>query len=117
MNAQLNQHGLQTTLGRDHQGRPHVKVCDCHGVVRRVYVHLAFRWFYWGDQPDERIPIETVDLAALAIGRAAEQGWRRGEQGELRHDIPRPRRAPRPWQAPRDTADDDHHPWDTPLLP
>ncbi|GAA3471945.1 hypothetical protein GCM10018965_064980 [Nonomuraea roseola] len=36
-------------------GRPGLDVVDSRFRTRRVFVHLAFCWFYWGDQQDERV--------------------------------------------------------------
>ncbi|MEU7004509.1 hypothetical protein [Nonomuraea sp. NPDC046570] len=64
-------------------GRPGVEVLDQAGRPRRVYVHLQFRWFHWGDQPDERVSCMQFLRAVERIQRAAQMGWREEEQGEL----------------------------------
>ncbi|MER6946543.1 hypothetical protein ABT294_21165 [Nonomuraea sp. NPDC000554] len=64
-------------------GRPGVEVLDATERPRRVYVHLQFRWFYWGDRPDERTSYVQLFHAVERIQQAAQQGWRQGEQGEL----------------------------------
>ncbi|MEU6713953.1 hypothetical protein ABZ897_20990 [Nonomuraea sp. NPDC046802] len=68
-------------------GRPGVEVLDVAGLARRVYVHLEFRWFYWGDQPDERVSCLQVPAALERIQQAAQAGWRNEEQGELSFNL------------------------------
>nr|WP_062341841.1 hypothetical protein [Herbidospora sakaeratensis] len=67
----------------DQNSRPTLEVEDCNMRMRRVYVHTGFWWFYWGDQPDERVSCLELPHAVAFIRRAAEVGWRAGEQGEL----------------------------------
>ncbi|MEW1836607.1 hypothetical protein ACWDRB_29605 [Nonomuraea sp. NPDC003707] len=63
-------------------GRPAVEVLDVEGRPRRIYVHLQFRWFYWGDEPNERISCLQLLGAVDRVQQAAEAGWREGDQGE-----------------------------------
>jgi hypothetical protein len=68
-------------------GRPGVEVLDAEDRPRRIYVHLQFRWFYWGDQLDERTSCVQLLNAVARVQQAAKQGWRPGEQGELRFNL------------------------------
>ncbi|MEO3876102.1 hypothetical protein ABGB18_45675 [Nonomuraea sp. B12E4] len=68
-------------------GRPALDVTDVRYRRRRVFVHLPFCWFYWGDQPDERVSFLEMASAVDRIERAAREGWREGEQGDLTIDL------------------------------
>ncbi|GGO83709.1 hypothetical protein GCM10012289_77740 [Nonomuraea cavernae] len=68
-------------------GRPGVEVLDATGRRRRVYVHLPFRWFYWGDRPDERTSCVQLIAAVERVEQAARQGWRYEPQGELSFNL------------------------------
>ncbi|MEV0382814.1 hypothetical protein [Nonomuraea sp. NPDC050643] len=68
-------------------GRPGVEVLDAADRARRVYVHLQFRWFYWGDQLDERISCLQLPTAVERVQQAAQTGWREEEQGELSFNL------------------------------
>ncbi|MEV1168135.1 hypothetical protein [Nonomuraea sp. NPDC049784] len=70
-------------------GRPGLDVTDGGLRVRRVFVHLAFCWFYWGDQGDERVTCLRLEVAVERIVQAARKGWREGEQGDLGIDLRR----------------------------
>ncbi|MER6514502.1 hypothetical protein ABT158_47340 [Nonomuraea sp. NPDC001636] len=70
-------------------GRPGLDVTDSRFRVRRVFVHLAFCWFYWGDQGDERVTCLRMAAAVERITEAAQEGWHEGEQGELGIDLQR----------------------------
>jgi len=84
---ELTQRGLTTVLLVDQYGRPALEVLDSRLRPRRVYVHTAFFWFYWGDQHDERVSCLRLGPAADRIEQAAREGWREGEQGELSIDL------------------------------
>ncbi|GAA0397730.1 hypothetical protein GCM10009530_56750 [Microbispora corallina] len=71
----------------DASDRPGVDVTDSRFRPRRIYVHLAFLWFYWGDQPDERVSCLRIDHATDTIEKAARDGWHEGPQGELHVDL------------------------------
>ncbi|MFB9882075.1 hypothetical protein ACFFMN_29470 [Planobispora siamensis] len=71
----------------DQKGRPCLDVTDHAFRTRRVYVHLAFQWFYWGDQADERVSCLHLLPAADQIVVAARTGWHEGEQGDLGLDL------------------------------
>ncbi|MER7506226.1 hypothetical protein AB0L05_35745 [Nonomuraea pusilla] len=73
----------------EEDGRPGVDVRDCSGRTRRVYLHLEFRWFYWGDRPDERVSCLQFPDAVDRVWRAAVEGWHEGEQGELAFSLGR----------------------------
>ncbi|MFI6599137.1 hypothetical protein ACIBHX_23005 [Nonomuraea sp. NPDC050536] len=68
-------------------GRPALDVTDSRCRSRRVFVHLSFCWFYWGDQQDERVTFLRLPAAVERIEQAAQDGWREGEQGELSVDL------------------------------
>jgi hypothetical protein len=70
-------------------GQPGLDVTDSRFRVRRVFVHLAFCWFYWGDQGDERVTCLRLATAVQRIMQAAQDGWHEGEQGELGVDLHR----------------------------
>ncbi|GGL24290.1 hypothetical protein [Planomonospora parontospora] len=73
----------------DDKDRPCLDVTDSTFRARRVYLHLPFQWFYWGDQHDERVSCLKLFPAADRIAEAARAGWREGEQGELGLDLSR----------------------------
>ncbi|MEV4104170.1 hypothetical protein AB0J42_28310 [Nonomuraea sp. NPDC049649] len=70
-------------------GRPALDVTDSRGRMRRVFVHLSFCWFYWGDRSDERVSFLQMVGAVDRIEQAARDGWHEGEQGELTIDLDR----------------------------
>lgn len=80
---ELEERGLTTVLIVDQKGRPALEVLDRCLRSRRVYVHLAFLWFYWGDQQEERVSCMQLLPAAVRIEQAAQEGWGEGEQGDL----------------------------------
>ncbi len=84
---ELEPRGLTTVLIVDQSGRPTLEVPDSRFRPRRVYVHLAFLWFYWGDQGDERVSCLRLVPAADRIEEAAREGWHEGEQGEIGFDL------------------------------
>ncbi|SNT61623.1 hypothetical protein SAMN05216276_108444 [Streptosporangium subroseum] len=71
----------------DQKERPCLDVTDSAFRSRRVYVHLAFLWFYWGDQRDERVSCLRLFPAADVLAEAVRAGWHEGEQGELGLDF------------------------------
>ncbi|MFI6817233.1 hypothetical protein ACIBG7_32875 [Nonomuraea sp. NPDC050328] len=79
--------GVDAAFLIEDDGRPGVELPDATGSLRRVYVHLQFRWFYWGDEPDERTSCLDLPAAVERIRQAAQQGWREGEQGELSFNL------------------------------
>lgn len=83
----LEPRGITTVLVIDKAGRPALEVVDCRFRTRRVFVHLGFRWLYWGDQPDERVSFFDLEAAADRVEEAARKGWREGEQGDLSVDL------------------------------
>lgn len=84
---ELAPRGITTVLVVDQDGRPALEVVDRQVRTRRVYVHLAFLWFYWGDHHDERVSCLRVPAAADRIEKAAHAGWREGDQGEIGIDL------------------------------
>ncbi|MGI5285150.1 hypothetical protein ACQEVF_17700 [Nonomuraea polychroma] len=70
-------------------GRPGLDVTDSRFRTRRVFAHLAFCWFYWGDREDERVTSLRMPVAVERIEQAARDGWHEGEQGELGMDLSR----------------------------
>lgn len=87
LGRQLASRGIEAELVTDQEERPRLEVADCRRRVRRVYAHLPFCWFYWGDQPDERVSFLNMDTAVNRVEEAARQGWHEGEQGELTIDF------------------------------
>ncbi|SEG67564.1 hypothetical protein SAMN05444920_103882 [Nonomuraea solani] len=84
---ELAERGVHAVFLIEDDGRSGVEVLDVAGRARRVYVHLEFRWFYWGDQPDERISCLQLQAGVERIQQAAQDGWRREEQGELSFNL------------------------------
>ncbi|MFC5828746.1 hypothetical protein [Nonomuraea insulae] len=84
---QLVERDVSAVLLIEDSGRPGVEVLDVAGRTRRIYVHLQFRWFYWGDQSDERVFCLELPTAVARVQQAAQDGWRRGEQGELSFNL------------------------------
>ncbi|ACZ91318.1 hypothetical protein [Streptosporangium roseum] len=83
LEIELRPHETTTVLIVDSGGQPCLEVVDRHFRTRRVYVQMAFHWFYWGDQHDERTSSLHLLKAAERIAAAAREGWREGEQGAL----------------------------------
>jgi hypothetical protein len=75
--------GMTTVHVSDEEGRPCLEVLDRELRARRVYVYVAFLWFFWGDQHDERTSCYQLDEAAKVIEAAAKAGWHAEEQGDL----------------------------------
>ncbi|GAA1290396.1 hypothetical protein Psi02_15470 [Planotetraspora silvatica] len=87
LQAMLQAREMTTVLTADQYGRPALEVMDSRCRMRRIFVHLAFLWFYWGDERDERVTCLRLPAAADRIEAAAREGWREGEQGELGIDL------------------------------
>ncbi|ETK33379.1 hypothetical protein [Microbispora sp. ATCC PTA-5024] len=87
LHGELEQRGITAVFIVDNKDQPALDVTDSRLRARRVYVHLAFLWFYWGDQYDERVSCLRIGPAADVIERAAQAGWHEGEQGELNVDL------------------------------
>ncbi|WP_066361061.1 hypothetical protein [Herbidospora mongoliensis] len=83
LRRELTVRGLNTVYLVDQKSRPTVEVEDCNMRMRRIYVHTGFWWFYWGDQPDERVSCLELPNAVAVIMRAARAGFREGVQGDL----------------------------------
>lgn len=83
----LKLRGLDAPLASDGEGRPCLRVSDGRGRIRRVYAHLDFFWFYWGDQRSERASLLRPGDAAAAIAGAAARGWPDAPQGHLQVTI------------------------------
>ncbi|MGW0807167.1 hypothetical protein [Nonomuraea sp. NPDC002799] len=84
---ELVEKGVSATFLIEDDGHPGVEALDVAGRTRRIYVHLHFRWFYWGDQPDERISCLRLPAAVERIQQVTKDGWRHGEQGELSFNL------------------------------
>ncbi|MGC5015115.1 hypothetical protein ACLQ2R_30505 [Streptosporangium sp. DT93] len=87
LDGELRAREVTTVLIVDGSGNPCLEVLDLHFRTRRVYVQMAFHWFYWGEQHDERISSLHLLKAAERIVEAAGEGWREGEQGTLSVDL------------------------------
>ncbi|MFD1935148.1 hypothetical protein ACFSKW_27110 [Nonomuraea mangrovi] len=68
-------------------GRPGLDVVDSRFRTRRVFVHLPFCWFYWGDQQDERVTCLRLFAAVERLAEVVADGWNEGEQGEIGVDL------------------------------
>ncbi|MFD1932993.1 hypothetical protein ACFSKW_16075 [Nonomuraea mangrovi] len=68
-------------------GRPGLDVVDSRFRTRRVFVHLAFCWFYWGDQQDERVTCLRLLAAVERLVEVVATGWNEGEQREISVDV------------------------------
>ncbi|MEV4219099.1 hypothetical protein [Nonomuraea sp. NPDC049725] len=79
----LAERGIASVLVITQDGRPALDVTDTYCRTRRVFVHLSFCWFYWGDRNDERVSFLEMADAVDRIEEAAEEGWHEGEQGDL----------------------------------
>ncbi|MEV4109302.1 hypothetical protein [Nonomuraea sp. NPDC049695] len=86
---ELTKRDVPAVLVAAEDGRPGLDVTDSRLRVRRVFVHSGFCWFYWGDQSDERVTCLRLGTAVERIAQATRDGWREGEQGELRIDLHR----------------------------
>ncbi|MFI0425234.1 hypothetical protein [Spongiactinospora sp. 9N601] len=84
---ELVERGVIVVLAAGEEERPWLDVTDADDRVRKVFVHLAFLWFYWGDQADERVSCTDIGYAADRIREAALAGWHPGEQGELSFNL------------------------------
>jgi hypothetical protein len=63
---------------------PYIAVSDRAGRTRRIHVHLAYFWYYWGSEPGARWSVFRPDIAADVIAdRALQTGWPDGPQGDL----------------------------------
>ncbi|NBE99990.1 hypothetical protein FE391_41700 [Nonomuraea sp. KC401] len=87
LGEQLAVRGVTHVLVITQNGRPALDVTDSRCRMRRVFVHLPFCWFYWGDQHDERVSFLQMAPAVDRIEQAAREGWREGEQGDLSVDL------------------------------
>ena len=83
LGEQLAARDISAVLIGTQDGRPALDVIDDRCRMRRVFVHLSFCWFYWGDQDDERVSFLQMAGAVDRIEQAARDGWNDGEQGEL----------------------------------
>jgi hypothetical protein len=83
----LTERGITSVLVVSEDGRPALDVTDSRSRSRRIFVHLTFYWFYWGDRPDERVSFLRAEVAADRVAQAARHGWHQDEQGELGIDL------------------------------
>lgn len=87
LREELTAHAITAVLVVVEDGRPALDVTDSRCRSRRVFVHLPFCWFYWGDQQDERVTFLRLPAAVDCIEQATQDGWHEGEQGELGVDL------------------------------
>ncbi|GIH28496.1 hypothetical protein Aph01nite_68060 [Acrocarpospora phusangensis] len=87
LSEELTARGITTVLLVDQNQRLALDVVDTKFRTRRIYVHLSFWWFYWGDQADERVSCLRLRKAVLYVEAAAQAGWRDGEQADLIVDL------------------------------
>ena len=89
LSAELTARGVPHELtGSQPEREPGVPPCiavsDQHGRTRRIHVHLAYYWYYWGSEPDARWSALRPDVTAEVIAkRALRTGWPDGPQGDL----------------------------------
>ncbi|MFD2357322.1 hypothetical protein ACFSTC_60680 [Nonomuraea ferruginea] len=77
-------------------GRPALDVTDRRGRMRRVFVHLSFCWFYWGDQNDERVSFLQMARRGGADRAGCPRRLARRRAGRAQHQSgPDPRCPPR----------------------
>ena len=70
--------------GREPGVPPYIAVCDQSGRTRRIRVHPAYFWYYWGSEPGARWSVLRPDVAAEVIAeRALRTGWPDSPEGEL----------------------------------
>jgi hypothetical protein len=79
--------GLTAVYVSDEEDRPCLEVLDRNLRARRVYVYVAFLWFIWGDQHDERTSCYQLDEATEVIEAAARAGWHAEGQGPVLQEI------------------------------
>ncbi|WP_237101679.1 hypothetical protein [Nonomuraea sp. MG754425] len=87
LGKQLAARDITPVLVDTEDGRPALEVADIRHRTRRVFAHLPFCWFYWGDQHDERVSCLQMGDAVDRIERAVREGWPEGEQGDLRINL------------------------------
>jgi len=46
---------------------PYISVSGRAGRTRRIHVHLAYYWYYWGSEPEARWSVFRPDVAAEVI--------------------------------------------------
>ena len=63
---------------------PYITVSDQDGRTRRIRVHPAYYWYYWGSDLEDRWSVLRPDVAADVIAeRALQTGWPDAPQGDL----------------------------------
>ena len=63
---------------------PYITVSDQDGRTRRIHVHPAYYWYYWGSDLEDRWSVLRPDTAAKIIAeRALRTGWPDSPQGDL----------------------------------
>ncbi|MFG1696696.1 hypothetical protein [Nonomuraea sp. NPDC049309] len=87
LGERLGERGVTHVFVVAQDGRPALDVTDSRGRMRRVFVHLPFCWFYWGEEQDERVSFLDMARAVDRIEEAARAGWADGEQGDLRINL------------------------------
>ncbi|MBO3748799.1 hypothetical protein J5X84_22195 [Streptosporangiaceae bacterium NEAU-GS5] len=87
LHGKLSPRGVTAVLIVEDDGRYGLDVYDLRARPRRVYVHLAFLWIYWGDLADERVSIFRLEAAVDRLVSLAGTGWPDHEPGDLRFDL------------------------------
>ena len=63
---------------------PYIAVSDQDGHTRRIRVHPAYYWYYWGSDLEDRWSALRPDITAEVIAkRALQTGWPDSPQGDL----------------------------------
>ncbi len=89
LSAELTARGVPHELVDGQPGRepgvpPYIAVSDQSGRTRRIRVHPAYYWYYWGSDLEDRWSVLRPDVAAEVIARRAlRTGWPDSPQGEL----------------------------------
>jgi hypothetical protein len=89
LSVELTAHGVPHELIDSQPGRepgvpPCIAVSDQDGCTRRIHVHPAYYWYYWGSDLEDRWSALRPDVAAEAIAeRVLRTGWPDSLQGDL----------------------------------
>jgi hypothetical protein len=63
---------------------PYIAVSDQDGHTRRIRVHPAYYWYYWGSELEDRWSVLRPDVAAEVIAkRVLQTGWPDSPEGDL----------------------------------
>ena len=88
LSAELTARGVPHELTGSQPGRepgtpPYIAVSDQAGRTRRIRVHPAYYWYYWGSDLEDRWSVLRPDIAAEVIAKRARTGWPDSSQGDL----------------------------------